>query len=57
MEGTHMIETAHTARIQQAYARAHQERGEIFAKILGWIFGNRHVPLGQTVLTEPSRCA
>lgn len=52
-----MFETATNTRTQAAFDRAHKERAEAFAKILGWLFRKPHVPLGQTVLTEPSRCA
>ncbi|WP_164726951.1 hypothetical protein [Shimia sediminis] len=52
-----MIETAHTARMQQAFDCAHKERAQILAKLVSWLFGKRDVPLGQSVLTEPSRCA
>lgn len=52
-----MIETAHTAHMQQAFARAHKERAEVFAKMFNWLFATRSAPLNQPVLTEPSRCA
>ncbi|WP_299352465.1 hypothetical protein [uncultured Shimia sp.] len=52
-----MIETAHTARMQQAFDLAHKERGETLSRMVGWLFGKRDVPLGQPVLTELSRCA
>ena len=52
-----MIETATNARIAQAYRAAHAERGAVFAAIVTWLFKKRTVPLSQSALTEPSRCA
>lgn len=50
-----MIETPQTARIQAAYKAAHAERAQALQNILNWLFRPRHVPLNQTVLTEPCR--
>ncbi|MEQ9694207.1 hypothetical protein [Shimia sp. SDUM112013] len=52
-----MIETAQTARIEQAFRDAHAERAKAFAGLFSWLFKPRTAPLNQPVLTEPSRCA
>ncbi|GAA6182480.1 MULTISPECIES: hypothetical protein [unclassified Shimia] len=52
-----MIETATTARTQQAFDDAHAARGAAFVGFFRALFGVKFVPLAQPTLTEPSRCA
>lgn len=56
-----MIETAYTARTQEAYRKAHAERSAAFVGFFKVLFGGKSVPLSDRlkpgVLTEPSRCA
>ena len=52
-----MIETAITARTQQAYQDAHAARSAAFAGFFKALFGGKSVPLNRVVLPEPSRCA
>ena len=44
-----MIEHAATAKVQEGFARAHQERAQVLRTALAWIFSRRLVLRGHRV--------
>ncbi len=50
-----MLETAHTARVAQAFETAHAERANALRAVFAWLFTRHSVPLAHQGLTEPCR--